>query len=539
MSITPVHPVVATDALRCLGWRQESILRLLENNLANAEDPENLIIYGGRQKAARDWDSYHSIVRELMRLEADQTLVVQSGKPIGVFRTTEDTPLVIIVNGVTTQSTPEEDLGLLRAGLSMLGGMTAGTWQYIGSQGIIQGTYETFTEVARQHLGGSLIGRTILTAGSGGMGGGQPLAGKLAGASILVADVEAPKLQRRVDEGYLDAFSTDIGEAIDLWLAAASSGRAASTGVAANIVDVNAELARRGIVPDIVTDQTTTEALGGYIPRGMSEQQALAMREADPAELQRRADETVREHMQAMLEYQRGGAIVFEYGNHLRKRARDAGVADAFEVGGFIEKFIRPMFCEGVGPFRWMAISGDPEDILRIDARLGEVFADVPRIVDWLGKAHRIQFTGLPARICWMGHTERTRAALEINRMIADGEIAGPIAFSRDHLDAGSVTDRYRETENMADGSDVVADWPLINAILNGIAGADLTSINAFGGNTLNSGPTTIADGTDAAAERLRRVMDADTGLGVLRQADAGFPRAMAARDRHGLGLRE
>lgn len=535
--MTDTKYVVVTSELRCRGWRQETILRLLENNLANAEDPDNLVIYGGRHQAARDWESYHAIVRELKRLETHQTLVVQSGKPVGVFETTDDAPLVIIVNGVSAGSTAEEEKELFRKKLLMLGGMTAGAWQYIGSQGIIQGTYETFTEAGRQHFGGTLEGRTILTAGSGGMGGGQPLAGKLAGAAILVADVEAPRLQRRVDEGYLDSYTTDIDKAIDEWIAAAHEGRAESMGVAANIVDVNEELRRRDLVPDIVTDQTTTEALGGYIPRGMTEAETISMRATDPVELERRADETIKKHMEALVSYQRQGAIVFEYGNGLRKRGLETGVTNAFEVGGFIDKFIRPMFCEGIGPFRMMAASGEPEDIHKIDARLREIFADVPRVVNWLEKAHVIRFTGLPARICWLGHTERTKAVLAINDMIASGEITGPIAFSRDHLDAGSVTARYRETENMMDGSDTVGDWPVINAILNGIAGADLTSINAFGTNGLNSGPTTIADGTSDAAARLRRVMDADTGLGVIRQADAGFSRAVAARDRHGLTL--
>lgn len=531
------YRVTIGDELRCQGWRQEAILRLLENNLENAEAPDDLIIYAGWCRAARDWDAYDAIVRELKRLRTDQTLVVQSGKPVGVFQTTDDAPLVIIVNGVSAGSTPEEEDALFDANLLMPGGMTAGAWQYIGSQGIIQGTYESFMEAARQFLGGDLSGKTILTAGAGGMGGGQPLAGKLAGASILVADVEAPRLQRRIEEGYLDEMTDDVGKAIDYWQQNAAEGKAASLGVAANIVTVLAELERRGIVPDIVTDQTTTDPLHGYVPEGMSEAQTHALRDSDPQELRRRSDATLKAHMEAILRLKRAGAVAFEYGNGLRLRGVEVGVVDAFEVGGFIDMFIRPMFCEGIGPFRFMAIDGNPETIRAIDARLLEIFADVPRVANWLSKAHVIKFTGLPARICWLGHTERTRAALAINQMIAEGVITGPVAFSRDHLDAGSVTARYRETENMLDGSDTVADWPILNAILNGIAGADLTSINGFGTRGLNSGPTTIADGTPEAAERLRRVMDADTGLGVIRQADAGFPIAIAARDRHGLTL--
>lgn len=531
------YAVTTGPGLRCRGWRQESILRLLENNLANAESPDDLVIYGGRFKAARDWPAYDAIVRELTRLETDQTLVVQSGKPVGVFRTTDDAPLVIIVNGVAIGSSPAETEDLFARNLLMRGGMTAGAWQYIGSQGIIQGTYETFLEAARQHFDGSLTGRTILTAGAGGMGGGQALAGRLAGAAILLAEVDAARLQRRIDEGYLDAATDDVAGAVDRWLAAAAAGEAASLGVAANVVTVLAEIERRGVVPDIVTDQTTTDPLFGYIPEGLSAAETAALRVSDPDELRRRSDATLHAHLSAILRLQGAGAIAFEYGNGIRRRGVQVGVENAFSIGGFIDMFIRPLFAEGIGPFRYLAVQGDPATIHAIDARLAEVFATVPRIVDWLGRAGAIRFTGLPARVCWLGHGERTLASQVVNDMIAAGEIVGPIAFSRDHLDAGSVTSRDRETERMLDGSDCVGDWPLINAILNGVAGADVTSINGLGTSTVNSGPTTIADGTPEAAARLRRVMDADTGLGVLRQADAGLPAAVAARDRHGLTL--
>lgn len=530
--------VTTGTELRCRGWRQESILRLLENNLANAEAPQDLVIYGGACKAARDWEAYDEIVDALRRLETSQTLVVQSGKPVGVFETGEHAPLVIIVNGVAVGvRTEEEEELLFSSGLLMRGGMTAGAWQYIGSQGIVQGTYETFMEAARRHFDGSLRGRTILTAGCGGMGGAQPLAGKLAGASLIVADADPAKLDRRIREGYLETVAADVDEGISRWIEAAEQGRAASIGVAVNAVTLLGEVRRRGLVPDIVTDQTSTGALHGYIPEGLSADQTAELRRKDPSELVRRADATVRDHMRGILALQREGALVFEYGNGLRSHAFEAGVTDAFEVSGFIEMFIRPLFCEGIGPFRMISIPGNPHDILAIDQRLREVFADVPRVTGWLQRASEIPFTGLPARICWLGHGERTRAALEINEMIAEGTITGPIAFSRDHLDSGSVTSRFRETENMPDGSDTVGDWPLLNAILNGIAGADLTSINGTGTHTLNSGPTVIADGSSEAAVRLRRVMEADTGLGVLRQADAGLERAIAMRDRHRLGM--
>lgn len=521
--------------LRCKGWRQESILRLLENNLENAEAPEELIIYAGSPRAARDWNSYDAIVRELKRLETHQTLVVQSGKPVGVFETGEAAPLVIIVNGVSAGASEDEIDELFAKHLLMPAGMTAGAWQYIGSQGIVQGTYESFMSAARQYFDGSLSGRTILTAGSGGMGGGQPLAGKLAGAALLIADVEEPRLQRRVEEGYLDTIAPDVEAAIQAWLQAAKTGQATSIGVAANIVTVLDRIEALDIVPDILTDQTTTDPLHGYIPEGMSEADCAALRDSDPDALRAKSDETVRRHMESMLRLQERGSVVFEYGNGLRDRARQAGVGDAFKVGGFIDMFIRPMFCEGIGPFRLMAIDGDPETIYKIDARVAELFADVPRVASWLVKARQIKFSGLPARICWLGHGERATAAVAINDMIAAGEIVGPVAFSRDHLDAGSVTARFRETENMLDGSDCVADWPIINAILNGVAGADLTSVNGHGQRGLNSGPTTIADGTPEAATRLRRVMNADTGLGVIRQADAGFDIAVRARERYGL----
>jgi urocanate hydratase len=524
--------------LRCKGWRQESILRMLENNLENGENPLDLVVYGGSFKAARDWDNYDLIQRALMVLEEDETLIVQSGKPVGIFKTTKDTPLVLMASGNTAGASDQEVEELLDKNLTIRPGMTAAAWQYIGSQGIIQGTYETFMAVARQHFEGTLDGRLVLTAGCGAMSGAQPLAGVLAGASILVAEVEHQRLNRRIDEGYLERSTDDIGEAIDLWLSAAENREAASIGVAANIVDVLDEIARRGIVPDVVTDQTTVDPLHGYVPVGLSADDCIRLRTDDPEGLTKLSNETIIRHAQHLIQLQRKGAVVFEYGNELRDQAFRNGVSDVFEIHGFIDLFIRPYFCEAIGPFRLTAIQGDPETIYRIDQLLIEMFSDIPRVTEWLEKAHKIKFTGLPARVCWLGHTERTRAALAINELIATGEIEGPIALSRDHLDAASVTFRTRESENMVDGSDCISDWPILNAMLDGVSGADLVAVHGST-RSLNAGPTTIADGTREASERIRRVMDADTGLGVLRQADAGFELALKARERFGLSLGE
>jgi urocanate hydratase len=534
-----VFKVTVGPELRCKGWRQESILRMLENNLENGERPLDLVVYGGWNKAARDWENYDRIVAALMVLEEDETLIMQSGKPIGIFKTTKDAPLVLMANGNTADASDAEVQELLNKNLIIRPGMTASAWQYIGSQGIIQGTYESFMAAGRDHLGGSLRGRLILTAGCGGMGGAQPLAGMLAGASTLVAEVQQKRLDRRIAEGYLERSTADIAEAIDWWQSAAKNGEATSIGVAANIVDVLEEVARRGIVPEILTDQTTTEPLYGYVPVGMSAEDCDRMRDEDPAQLTRLATETLVRHARLLLEFQRRGSLVFEYGNGIRDRALRNGVSDVMEIRGFIDLFVRPYFCEAIGPFRLLAIQGDPETIYRIDRLFIEMFADVPRVTQWLEKARQIKFTGLPARICWLGHTERTRAALAVNDLIASGEIVGPVAFSRDHLDAASVTSRFRESENMADGSDCVADWPLLNALLDSVAGADLMAVHGLSGRSLNAGPTTIADGSPEAALRIERVMNADTGLGVLRQADAGFALATAARERHHLSLEE
>jgi len=523
--------------LRCKGWRQEAILRLLENTLENAEGPDPLVVYGGSFVAARDWTSYEHIRRALKRLEEHETLVVQSGKPVGIFTTGPAAPLVVMANGITVGATESELQGLLSHGLTARPGMTAGAWQYIGSQGIVQGTYETFMQVARERFDGTLEGRTIVTGGCGGMSGAQPFAGKLAGAATLVAEVREDRLDRRLREGYLDQTTADIGDAIDRWQAMAARSEAGSVGVAANVVDLLGEIDRRRLVPDIVTDQTTTDPLYGYIPVGCTPGDCDRLRGHEPERLVELSRETLAEHVRLLVRFLEAGSIVFEYGNGLRDEATRAGVSDALRIPGFVDLYIRPYFCEGIGPFRMVAIQGEPETIWAIDALLAEEFAQVPRVWQWLEKARQLHFTGLPARVCWLGHAERTRAALAVNELIAHGEIAGPVAFTRDHLDSGSVTSRYRETENMRDGSDCVADWPILCALLDAVAGADLVAVHGLWQRSLNSGPTVIADGTAAAAERLRRVFDADTGLGVIRHADAGYQLAVTTRDRYGLGL--
>jgi urocanate hydratase len=526
--------------LRCRGWRQEAILRLLENNLENAEDPDSLVVYMSIAKAARDWDSFAQIVRALMRLEDGETLVMQSGKPIGIFPTRGNGPLVVMANGnlVGRWSSDDELERLTAKGLTIYPGMTAAAWQYIGSQGILQGTYETFTACARNAFGGSLKGRFVVTGGCGGMGGAQPLAGALAGAAILVIDVDEGKIKRRIDTGYCETMVHDLDRALALCAEAKAQGRALSVGLVANCADVLPALVQRGVTPDIVTDQTSTEPLMGYVPRGLSLADVEAMRRSDPEQVKTRALASMREHMQAMLDLQKRGAIVFEYGNNLRARAQAGGCADAFTVKSFIELFIRPLFCEGIGPFRWIAISGEPADIGVVDDIILSAFADNARICDWiaLARAH-VKFQGLPARIGWLGHGERSRLALLVNEAVADGRLRGPVAFTRDHLDSGSAAMPFRETGNMRDGSDAIADWPILNALLNGAAGADLVTVHGLADYGKSAGLTIVADGTPSAAARLRNVLNCDTGLGILRHADAGYDSALAARTRYKLGL--
>jgi urocanate hydratase len=525
--------------LRCKGWRQEAILRMLENNLENAERPEELIIYAGSAKAARDWESYDRIVEALKTMEEDQTLVVQSGKPVGLFTTHRLSPIAVIANGnlVGRWASMTGFQEMIDAGLSMYGGMTAGAWQYIGSQGILQGTYETFMAAGRKLFGGSLEGRFVVTAGLGGMGGAQPLAGVLAGAAILVVEADPERVDRRLREGYLQHRSDDLESALALVLGAKERGEAISVGLVANIADVLDALLERGLLPDIVTDQTTVDPIRGYVPRGMSASECDELRASDRDELIRRADATLMDHIRAMLEFQRRGAEVFEYGNGLRARAQMLGVTDAFEMGIFTERYIRPLFCEGVGPFRWLAISGNPQDIYEVDALILEHFAGEP-ITHWITAAREaVQFTGLPARIGWLGYGDRRKLGLLVNEAVASGRLSGPIAFTRDHLDSGSVAAPVRETERMRDGSDGIADWPILNALLNTASHADLVAVHGFGGQAQSAGATTVADGSAQAAERLGAVLTNDPGIGVLRYADAGYGTAIETAQRAGLGL--
>lgn len=524
--------------LRCRGWRQEAILRLLENNLENAEDPDNLIIYMSIARAARDWNSFDRIVAALLTMREDQTLVMQSGKPVGLFPGQPTTPLVIMANGniVGEWSKEESRRRLDDLGLTIYPGMTAGAWQYIGSQGILQGTYETFSEIGRQHFGGTLAGRLLLTSGCGGMSGAQPLAGKLAGAATLVIEVDQARIDRRIASGYCDAATSDFDEAIALWLKARDERRPLALALCANAAQVLPAIAAAGIVPDIVTDQTFPDPLKGYIPVGISLAQAREMRKSDPEQLMQLARSSVAQHMRAMLEFKRKGAVVFEYGNDLRAAAQEAGVSEAASVGSFVDLYIRPLFCQGIGPFRWMAVSGNPQDIFTIDDMICEQFSSNHPIVAWIKKAREhVKFTGLPARIGWLGLGERSKLGLMVNDAVASGRLTGPIAFTRDHLDSGSAAMPHRETENMRDGSDAIADWPILNALLNCSSGADLVAIHGLGSKGVSAGMTIVADGDPATADRLRRVLDGDPGIGVLRHADAGYEIAVERAAEAGL----
>jgi urocanate hydratase len=524
--------------LRCKGWRQEAILRLLENNLENAEDPDNLVIYMSIARAARDWPSFDRIVATLSTMREDQTFVVQSGKPVGVFPGQSTTPLVIMANGniVGEWSHEESRRKLDDMGLTIMPGMTAGAWQYIGSQGILQGTYETFMAVARAHFGGTLAGRLLLTAGCGGMSGAQPLAGKLAGASTLVVEVDQARIDRRIASGYCDRSTDNFDEAIALWQAARDERRPLALALRGNASTVLPAIAERGIVPDIVTDQTFPDPLKGYVPSDLSIDEARAMRTSDPERLIALAQRSVAQHVRAMLGFLDRGSIVFEYGNGLRAEAKAAGVEDAFKMRSFVDLYIRPLFCQGIGPFRWIAVSGDPKDIATIDDMILRSFSSNHPIVSWIEKARdHVKFTGLPARIGWLGYGERSRLALMVNEAVADGRISAPVAFTRDHLDTGSAAMPHRETENMRDGSDAIADWPLLNALLNCASGADLVAIHGLGSRGVSAGVTMIADGKPATAERLQRVLDGDPGIGVLRHADAGYDLAIEQAERTGL----
>ena len=533
------------STLRSKGWKQEAALRMLMNNLDPevAERPQDLVVYGGSGKAARDWAAYHAIVRELEALGNDETLLVQSGKPVGVFRTHEEAPRVLIANSnlVGHWSNWDEFRRLEQLGLIMYGQMTAGSWIYIGSQGILQGTYETFASAGRKHFAGSLAGRLVVTGGMGGMGGAQPLAATMNGAAFLCVEVDAKRIERRIENGDCDRMTGDLDEALGILREAMARKQAISVGLVGNCAEVLPELVRREIIPDLVTDQTSAhDPLNGYIPAGYSVEEAARLRAADPKQYIDRALDSMATHVRAMLELQRRGAIAFDYGNNIRRMAADRGVSDAFRIPGFVPEYIRPLFAEGRGPFRWVALSGDPADIAATDELVCRLFSDNPSLTRWIALAREhVRFQGLPARICWLGYGERARFALEMNRMVADGRLKAPIVIGRDHLDCGSVASPYRETEGMPDGSDAIADWPILNALLNTAAGASWVSVHNGGGvgigYSLHAGQVTVADGTASGARCLERVLTCDPGIGVLRHADAGYEPATRFAESAGL----
>ena len=527
-------PVTSGTTLRCKGWRQEGLLRLLENVLAVGEDPDNLVVYAALGRAARDWPSHDRIVAALKSMQDGETLLVQSGKPIGVIRTHPKAPVVLMANCniVGQWAKAETFYELERKNLICWGGLTAGDWQYIGSQGVIQGTYEIFMRIAERHFGGDLAGRFVLTAGLGGMGGAQPLAGTMAGAAILCVEVDPARIEKRIATGYLNEAAATLDAALAMIEGAQSERRALSVGLCGNAADIYPEIAARGIVPDVVTDQTSAHDLVyGYVPAGLSLAEARALRSADPARLMEQSRRSVLRHVAAMLALKRAGAVVFDNGNLIRTQAREAGLADAFEIPIFSEAFLRPLFARAIGPFRWIALSNDAEDIRKIDDVLLARFGDNHIVANWVKLAReRIPFQGLPARIAWLGHGERAELGLEVNRMVRDNKLSGPIAFTRDHLDAGAMAHPNILTENMRDGSDAIADWPLLNALVNCASQADLVAIHSGGGGyagyMTSAGVTLIADGSAAADERLRLSLTNDTSLGVMRYADAGYEEA-------------
>ena len=533
--------------LSAKSWLTEAPLRMLMNNLDPdvAERPGELVVYGGIGRAARDWNAYDRIVETLKRLEADETLLVQSGKPVGVFRTHEDAPRVLIANSnlVPHWATWKHFHELDRKGLMMYGQMTAGSWIYIGSQGIVQGTYETFVEMGRRHYGGTLKGRWILTAGLGGMGGAQPLAATMAGASLLAVECRPSSVEFRLRTGYLDVAAKDLDEALTIIERSTKDGKPLSVGLVGNAADVLPELLRRGVRPDIVTDQTSAhDPLNGYLPKGWTLAQWEEKRASEPKAVEREARKSMGEHVRAMLQFQQLGVPTVDYGNNIRQMALEEGVGDAFAFPGFVPAYIRPLFCRGIGPFRWAALSGDPEDIYRTDAKVKELIPDNPHLHHWLDMARkRIKFQGLPARICWVGLGDRHRLGLAFNEMVARGELKAPIVIGRDHLDSGSVASPNRETEAMRDGSDAVSDWPLLNALLNCASGATWVSLHHGGGVGMgysqHAGMVVVCDGTEAAGRRVGRVLWNDPATGVMRHADAGYEDALACAREKGLDL--
>ena len=533
--------------LSARSWLTEAPLRMLMNNLDAevAERPEELVVYGGIGRAARDWQSFDRIVETLRRLEEDETLLVQSGKPVGVFKTHDNAPRVLIANSnlVPHWANWEQFHALDRKGLMMYGQMTAGSWIYIGSQGIVQGTYETFAEMGRKHYGGRLAGRWILTAGLGGMGGAQPLAATITGASMLAVECQPSRIEMRLRTGYLDVSAPSLDAALELITCATREGKSLSVGLLGNAADVLPELLRRGVRPDAVTDQTSAhDPVNGYLPKGWSLEAWQRRRETDPKEVARAAKASMAEHVRAMLGFFRQGIPTFDYGNNIRQMAFEAGVVDAFDFPGFVPAYIRPLFCRGIGPFRWAALSGDPEDIARTDAKVKELIPDDPHLHNWLDMAaKRISFQGLPARICWIGLGARDRVGLAFNEMVAKGEVKAPIVIGRDHLDSGSVASPNRETEAMRDGSDAVSDWPLLNALLNCASGASWVSLHHGGGVGMgfsqHAGMVVVCDGSAAAARRIARVLWNDPASGVMRHADAGYAEAIACAKEFALDL--
>ena len=533
--------------LTCKSWATEAPMRMLMNNLdpAVAENPEELVVYGGIGRAARNWDCFDRIVSTLRQMEADETLLVQSGKPVGVFRTHEGAPRVLIANSnlVPAWATWEHFNELDKKGLMMYGQMTAGSWIYIGSQGIVQGTYETFVEMGRQHFGGDLSGKWILTAGLGGMGGAQPLAATMAGASCIAIECQASRIDFRLETGYLDAKASSVEAALDMVSDAHRQGRSLSVGVLGNAAEILPQMVAQGIRPDAVTDQTSAhDPVNGYLPIGWTVDEWLRRRESDPAAVAAASKPSMARHVEAMLAFHRMGVPTFDYGNNIRQVAFDEGVKDAFDFPGFVPAYIRPLFCRGIGPFRWAALSGDPEDIYKTDQKVKELIPDNPHLHNWLDMARdRIQFQGLPARICWVGLGERHRLGLAFNEMVRNGELKAPVVIGRDHLDSGSVASPNRETEAMLDGSDAVSDWPLLNALLNTASGATWVSLHHGGGVGMgysqHSGVVIMADGSDDAARRLERVLWNDPATGVMRHADAGYETAQKCAKQQGLNL--
>ncbi|AAM23733.1 urocanate hydratase [Caldanaerobacter subterraneus subsp. tengcongensis MB4] len=533
--------------LHCKNWQIEAPYRMIMNNLDPevAEDPANLIVYGGAGKAARNWEAFDKILESLENLEEDETLLVQSGKPVGIFKTHEMAPRVLISNAmlVPKWANWETFWDLEAKGLTMYGQMTAGSWIYIGSQGIVEGTFETFAALAKKHFDGSLKGKFVLSAGLGGMGGAQPLAITMLDGACLIVEVDRNRIKRRLETKYLDVMAEDLDEALGMVMKAKEEGRALSVGLVGNAADVHPELVRRGIIPDVVTDQTSAhDPLNGYVPNGMTLDEAIALRKSNPEEYIKRAKKAMAEHVLAMLEMQKRGAIVFDYGNNIRRMAYDEGVKDAFNIPSYVPEYIRDLFCEGKGPFRWVALSGDPEDIYKTDQKVLELFPDDPILNRWIRLAReRVKFQGLPARICWLGYGQRAEFGLAINEMVRKGELKAPIVIGRDHHDTGSVASPYRETEAMKDGSDAIADWPILNALLNTASGATWVSVHHGGGvgigYSIHAGVVVCADGTKETDLRIERVLTGDPGLGIVRHADAGYEIAIKTAKEKGIKM--